>query len=180
MNKILLLFFLFSTSCWSQKALQFIDKQGKVTFFSYTSVENIEATNNQVTSVFVPETNQVVVKILMRAFVFEKLLMQEHFNESYIESDLFPNATFQGTILDFDPDNNLQTKIVEGLFSLHGVTKEISFRVKILKAANTFEISGTLELLVKDYNIKIPALLAPNIAEKISVNFNFQYDGTKN
>lgn len=176
MRKLLLFFCLFTTISWSQNAKQFVDSQGEITFFSYTSVENIKASNNQVVSIFAPETNQLVVKILMRAFVFEKALMEEHFNESYIESDLFPNAIFQGNVIDFDSISNLQTKKIEGEFTMHGVTKEISLRAKILKSDKTFQFSGTFEVAVKDYDIKIPALLAPNIAETISVGFNFQYD----
>lgn len=175
--KILLVFLCFlSTLSWSQESIKFIDNQGEVTFFSYTSVENIEAKNNQVASIFVPQTSQIVVRILIRAFVFEKALMQEHFNESYMESDLFPNAIFQGTIIDFNADDTLQTKNIEGTFLMHGVTKAITFKAKILKVGDSYEISGTLDVSVKDYDIKIPSLLAPNIAEIISVNFNFQYE----
>ncbi len=176
MKKIILLFCFFSCVTWSQESSQFFDKQGKITFFSYTSVENIQASNNQVVSIFKPSTSDIVVRILMRAFVFEKALMQEHFNESYIETDIFPEATFVGKIIGFDINNDIQTKRFEGQFTLHGVTKNIRFNAKILKIGATYEISGTLEIPVRDYEIKIPMLLDPNIAEIISVNFNFQYD----
>ena len=175
MKKTILLFCFITSISWAQESNQLIDKQGEITFFSYTSVENIEASNNQAVSVLKPSTSEIVVRILMRAFTFEKALMQEHFNESYIESDLFPEATFVGKIIDFNLNQELQTKQFDGQFTLHGITKKITFNAKILKADDTFEITGTLKVPVKDYDIKIPGLLAPNIAETISINFNFQY-----
>lgn len=81
---------------------QQIARQGQVSFFSYTSVENIEANNNQVLSIIDYSKSKIAVSMLMRAFVFKKDLMYEHFNESYIESDLYPKANFEGIIIDFD------------------------------------------------------------------------------
>ena len=175
MKKTILLFCFITSISWAQESTQFVDKQGEITFFSYTSVENIEASNYQVVSVFKPSSSDIALRILMRAFTFEKALMQEHFNESYIESDLFPEATFVGKMINFNINTTLQTKQIEGQFTLHGITKKIVFNAKVLKTNDTYEITGTLKVPVKDYEIKIPGLLAPNIAETISINFNFQY-----
>lgn len=175
-KKLAFIFFLVSYSGMAQEGLEMIDRQGVVTFFSYTSVENIKARNNLVVSNIDTSTGAIAVSILMRAFVFEKALMEEHFNVSYIESDLYPRATFRGKILDFDPSVNTdQTKRISGVFRLHGKEKQMDFTGTIKKQKNKFFISGSLELLVRDYDIKIPALLSPNIAETISVDFNFEY-----
>ncbi|MGV6832083.1 MAG: YceI family protein, partial [bacterium] len=121
----ILLFFSIAISK-EKSATQFIERQGSVTFFSYTSVENIEAKNDQTLSILDTETGEIAVRILMRAFVFEKELMREHFNESYIESDLYPEATFVGKIIDFDPDlDGEQTRIIKGDFTLKNTTKNI-------------------------------------------------------
>jgi hypothetical protein len=166
--------FLLLTASQEQK---YITRQGSVTFFSYTNVENIRATNNQVLSLFQPETGTVAVSILMRAFVFEKSLMQEHFNESYIESDLFPKATFEGKIIDFDHTiEGEQTRIVKGDFSLRNVKKEHEIKVKITKSENGYSAEGEFKVSIKDHKIKVPAILSPNIAETINIAFNFEYE----
>ncbi len=154
-----------------------IARQGKVSFFSYTSVENIKAENNQVSSIIDLNTGEIAVRMLMNAFVFEKALMREHFNESYIESDIYPKATFKGQIIDFDPNaEGTQTRIVKGVFSMHGATKELEIKTKIEKTQNAFFVTGTFEAMVKDYDIKIPPLLKGNIAKTIKVDFNFKYE----
>lgn len=155
-----------------------IAKQGQVSFFSYTSVEHIKAENNQVSSVIDLNTGEIAVSMLMNAFVFEKALMRQHFNESYIESDIYPKAIFQGKIFDFDPNiEGIQTRIVKGTFSMHGATKELEIKAKIEKTENDeFVVTGTFEAMVRDYGIKIPPLLKGNIAKTISVDFNFKYE----
>jgi hypothetical protein len=176
MNKFLLvLIFSISASVTSQTN-EFIERMGQVTFFSYTSVENIQATNNQTLSLFNPESQEIAVSILMRAFVFKKSLMHEHFNESYIESDLYPKATFNGKIIGLDlSETGPQTRIIKGDFTLKNVTKPIDLKATITKTNKGYTITGTLEVMIDDYNIKVPPLLSPNISKKIEVTFNFNY-----
>jgi len=175
MNKIITLLSIFSF-CSGFCQNQVITKQGQITFFSYTSVENIEAENNQVLSIIDLSKKEIAIQMLMRAFVFKKALMEEHFNESYIESDIYPKAVFEGEIIDFDPTvETVQTKIVKGTFTLHGVTKNIEVKTEIAKADNTYMLSGEFEAGVKDYEIKVPPLLKPNIAKTIKIMFKFEY-----
>ncbi len=153
-----------------------IARQGKVSFFSYTSVEDIKAQNNQVLSVIDLEKKEIAVRMLMNAFIFEKALMREHFNESYLESDIYPEATFEGNIIDFDKTiTGEQTRMVKGVFTMHGKSKELEIKTRIEKNASTYIVSGVFETLVKDYDINIPPLLAGNIAKSISVEFRFEY-----
>ena len=174
-GKLLLIFMSIAFYGFGQEHTKSMARQGHVSFFSYTSVEHIKAENNQVLSIIDLTTGQIAVSMLMNAFVFEKALMREHFNESYVESDIYPKATFAGTIIDLDPNlEGEQTRIVEGRFNMHGVTKELQIKTKIIRNNETFILSGTFEALVKDYEIKIPPLLAGNIAKTISVDFNFE------
>ncbi|WP_299766266.1 YceI family protein [uncultured Dokdonia sp.] len=176
MNKLLLLFFAIYGIGFVNAQDQYITRQGEITFFSYTSVENIQATNNQVLSILYPSSKKVGVQILMRAFTFEKSLMYEHFNESYIESDLYPKATFEGDIVDFDPNQKgPQTRIINGEFTLRGITKPVEVKVTIINTDGVYSINGTLEVSIKDYEIKVPPILSPNIAKNIQVSFKFQY-----
>lgn len=176
MNKLLLLLLSVYSIGIAQAQDQYIERQGEVTFFSYTSVENIKATNNQVLSLLAPKSGEIVVQILMRSFVFEKSLMYEHFNESYIESDLHPKAVFDGDIIDFDPDmQGEQTRIIKGDFTLRGIKKPVEIKATIAKSNNEYMISGMLNVLIKDYDIKVPPILSPNIAKNIQISFKFQY-----
>lgn len=175
MNKYLLLFLLVFNLGHSQN--QIISRQGRVSFFSYTSVENIKAENNQVLSIVDLNKGQIAVSMLMNTFVFEKALMKEHFNESYIESDIYPKATFEGILLDFEPDQEGdQIRMIKGEFNMHGVTNTLEIKTKITNNEGKYTLSGTFETLVSDYNINIPPLLAGNIAKRIEVNFNFVYE----
>ncbi len=176
--KKLLLFFIFIHSvaiCQNSNNKQ-IARQGQVTFFSYTSAENIEAVNNQALSILDIETNEIAVDILMKAFVFKKKLMREHFNESYIESDLYPKAAFRGKIVGFNPtQEGAQTRIIEGMFTLKDNTVPLTFKVTIERINDAYKIIGDAEVLLENYDIKIPKLLSPNIAKNIQVSFNFEF-----
>jgi hypothetical protein len=83
-------------------AQTFVTRNGTVRFFSEAPLENIEAVNRQVSSALDAETGEFVFRVVMRSFSFEKALMQQHFNDNFVESHLYPNATFQGQILQID------------------------------------------------------------------------------
>lgn len=177
MNKLLPLFFLFiNFADFNAKQNQFIARQGQISFFSYTSVENIEAKNNQVVSILDIEKQEIAISMLMRAFVFKKDLMYEHFNESYIESDIYPKANFEGKIIDFDANSKEeQTKIIRGKLTIHGISKEIDIKSTIKNIDGNYTIAGEFDALVNDFQIKIPPILSSNIAKTISIKFQFQY-----
>ena len=113
----------------------------------------------------------------MRAFVFKKSLMHEHFNESYIESDIYPKATFEGKIIDFDNSLKVsQTRIIRGELTIHGISKETEIKATIEYINGKYIVSGNFNIVVKDFDIKIPPILASNIAKSISINYRFEYD----
>lgn len=181
MIKYFLGLFIILTFSSSEEPKNIIARQGQVSFFSYTSVENIKAENNQVLSIINLDNGNIAVSMLMNTFIFEKALMKEHFNESYIESDIYPKATFEGNIQDFDPTlEGEQTRMINGTFFMHGISKELVIKTKIENNNGKFILSGTFETLVKDYNINIPPLLAGNIAKSISINFRFEYQPYEN
>ncbi|MBU3012114.1 YceI family protein [Polaribacter vadi] len=178
MNKLLPLFFLaISFADFNEKQNQFIARQGQISFFSYTNVENIEAKNNQVLSILDIEKQEIAISMLMRAFVFKKDLMYEHFNESYIESDIYPKANFEGKIIDFDVNTKEpQTKIIRGKITIHGITKEIDIKTTIKNNNGNYNLTGEFNLIVNDFEIKIPPILSSNIAKTIAIQFNFKYE----
>lgn len=177
MNKLFVLMCLILVTGPQLVAQKSIARQGRVAFFSYTPAENIKAENNQVLSIIDLTNGGIAVSMLMNAFVFEKALMREHFNESYVESDIFPKATFEGEIIDFEPElAGEQTRIIKGNFNMHGVTQALEIKAKIANVAGNYTLSGNFEAMFADYDIEIPPLLAGNIAKVISVDFRFEYE----
>ncbi|MEZ5197028.1 MAG: YceI family protein [Bacteroidales bacterium] len=164
-------------------AQRFITKNGHIKFHSETPMETIEAHNNQVNCVLDTQSGDFVFKVLMKSFEFEKALMQEHFNENYVESDKFPNATFKGNVsnvseMDFGKEGEYSA-IVEGELTIHGVTQKVSEKGSfIVKGGN---ITGTSVFIIKpaDYEIKIPKTVVANIAEEIEVTVNVEMEEFK-
>lgn len=158
-----------------------ICRQGQVSFFSYTAVENIEAINNQAVSVIDTGNGEIGVQILMRAFVFKKALMEEHFNESYVESDVYPKLTFSGSIGDFNEQLTNDTPIfIKGVMDFHGVQKEVAIKTAITKENNVVVLDGNFSTAIDDFDISVPALLVPNISKEIQVTFRFEYTPYEN
>ncbi len=172
---IRILFFTFLTnSCFAQARLY--TKAGNISFFSKTAIENIQAYNNKVLSVWEIASGKIEFAVLMKGFEFEKALMQEHFNEDYVESDKYPKATFKGIVensntISFSSDKAYTVK-VNGALTLHGITKQISILATIKVNKGAVSASSNFSLLLSDYNIKIPSLVADNINKKIDITIN--------
>lgn len=172
MTKLYCLFFglLFLNGVLAQD--KFLTKEGFVTFFSHSIVEDIKADNNQVLSIIDTVTGKIAIQLLMRSFMFEKALMQEHFNENYVESYKYPKATFSGEIMNIDQlaNGNTETEMV-GTLTVHGEKKEISTKVDVVMNGTTILLKGDFKVDVADFDIKIPSIVANNIAKTIKVNF---------
>lgn len=178
--KIAIVLLMISGSVFGQK---YITKNGIITFFSDAPSEKIEGHNNQVNTAMDISTGDLVFKVLMKSFEFENALMQEHFNENYVESDKFPNATFKGKVTNLIEinftKNGKYKAMVEGDLTIHGVTKKV-------KQTGTFEIkdgkiltNAKFSIAIKDYNIKIPNTVLKNIAENVDITVNVSLDKLK-
>jgi len=176
MKKIYILLFslFFVNQMFSQK--KYLAKDGYISFFSHSLVEDIKADNNQVLSIIDKETGEIAIQLLMRSFLFKKALMQQHFNESYVESHKYPKAKFNGLIVNFEDlnDKNSNTEI-KGTLSVHGKEKEISIIAKVIINEDEINISGDFMVEVADFNIKIPAIVRNNIAKIIKVTFQIKH-----
>jgi hypothetical protein len=159
---------------------KYFTRNGTLTFFSKTPVENIEAVNHQASSIFDTASGDIAVSAQMKGFEFEKALMQEHFNENYVESDKFPKATFKGQVVNFSlaaiPDNAPVEVEVKGILNVHGVDKEITTKGSLTKKENSFEAFSTFHVSAADFDIKIPKAVINNIAEKIEVTIHLQLE----
>lgn len=157
----------------------YIDRNGKISFFSEAPLENIEAHNSQGLSILDMTSGKVAISILMKGFKFEKALMQEHFNENYIESDKYPKATFTGAIkdfekLDFSKPGNVVGYAV-GDITIHGVTKPLVAEVNFQIENNEVKVRTKFNLGVADFDIDIPQMVVRNIAETVEVMADFTF-----
>ena len=152
-------------------AQKFMTRNAEVYFFSdKDAVEIVEATNSQVGAVIDLEEGAIAFQIQMRAFHFDIALMEEHFNENYIESELYPKATFRGAFKDLPSDlTTPQNLLVYGTMDFHGVKKEMEIPVNIVLKDEVLEGSSKFNLLCSDFNIDIPKLVADKIANSIEV-----------
>ena len=156
---------------------KFFTKTGNIVFFSETIVEDIKAENNKVLSIIDTTNGDMAISMLMNQFEFPKKLMQEHFNENYIESEKYPKSTFKGNIANFSKiQENKLTKIdVEGKMTIHGVTKEVIIPSTITKKDGEIFMKGKFIIKLKDYKIKIPRIVIKNIAEEIEGTYKFNH-----
>jgi len=179
-NKLLIPFLLifFWSSAFSQD--KYFTRTGTISFFSESPMENIEAINHQVSSILDTQNGEIAVSAQMKGFEFEKALMQEHFNENYIESDKFPTATFKGTVIQFDitslKENEPQEFDVEGELTIHGVTRPIKSKVRIVTEGNLIKGTSVFNIAVKDYDIKIPKAVINNIAEEVKTTIKLNLE----
>jgi hypothetical protein len=149
-------------------------RNGFIGFYSKTAMEDIKAENNQVYAIIDAGKKNVAFAVLLKGFVFPKELMQEHFNENYVESDKYPKATFSGAYSgDFPLDKDGVYKVVvKGSLTLHNTTKAI-------EAPGTIEVKaghllGLAEFKVRpeDFNISIPGVVRDKIDKEMTVKVN--------
>ncbi|MDX2002803.1 MAG: YceI family protein [Chitinophagales bacterium] len=163
-------------SAYSQK---YLTKSAHLSFFSKTKLENIEAHSRQATSALNIETGDLVFKVGMTTFQFEKALMQEHFNEKYVESEKYPEAIFKGKItnlseVNFKKDGTYKATVT-GDLTLHGVTKKVTTTGTITVAGGKISAVAAFPVLIKDYNISIPNAVKDNISETVEVKVDATY-----
>lgn len=169
----LLVCFLLLTNLKAQD--RYLTKQGTISFFSRSPIEDIEAINNQVLSIVDLETGDVAISVLMKSFMFEKALMQEHFNENYVESDTFPKAKFRGKIFDAKNLENKSKVSIQGDLTIHGITKQVKVEANVEVNKDNVILHGEFTVLVADYEIKIPSIVKNNIAKTIKITFTLNH-----
>ena len=156
MVALYLIFFLFGI----QEENRYVIESSSIEFYSYAPLEDIEAVNTESVGAIDLSTGEFIIKIPVSSFEFPNKLMQKHFNDSYLETDRYPECVFRGKL---DGDN------ASGEITLHGVTKKISLPVIMNKSEEIVTIDTEFKIALKDHKIKVPRLLFQNIAEEIEV-----------
>ncbi|HMN33615.1 MAG TPA: YceI family protein [Chitinophagaceae bacterium] len=162
---------------------RYLTKTGKIVFTSNAPMEKIVGTNNSVASLVNTETGAVEFSVSIKSFVFDKQLMQEHFNENYLESGKYPTSTFKGTIsnlkeIDFSKNGDYKA-IVSGTLTMHGVSKEIKNEGIIKVKGTNMTIITDLTVLLSDYKITIPKAVADKVSKSVTISIQSTLDKIK-
>ncbi len=178
--KVIFTLALLTSSVALQAQDRYLTRTGHIKFFSHAPLEDIEAHNNKVLSIVDLSKGQVAVDLLIKAFEFEKKLMQEHFNENYLESDKHPKATFKGS---FEVPAGLKSMTdgtyevdVTGDFSVHGVTQPMNTKATLTVAGGKLSGGLVFKVKVEDHDIKIPKVVVRNIADEVEVTATFDFE----
>jgi polyisoprenoid-binding protein YceI len=152
---------------------KYMTQKGTVSFFSTSIIEDIEAHTEQTAALVDLQTGQLAFSIPIRSFQFKRTLMQEHFNENYMESERFPKATFKGHVVAYNADMlskpGPQRVTVEGDLTIHGVTKHLSVVGALEQAKGTLLVNAYFSVAPADYGIEIPLLVRENIAKVVGI-----------
>ena len=173
MSKILLIILLLLAH--SGLAQKYISTTGTIKFYSEELLEDITAINKDVKSIFDSESGQIVFSVIITGFDFEKSLMQEHFNEKYLESEKYPKATFKGTITGYQANTKNPDIEAEGELEIHGVKQMIKVRGSLDFIGEKLRIYTVFMVKLVDYKIKVPKLMFQKIAEEIEVTLDIEY-----
>ena len=177
--RLIIIYLLFSTQVLAQ---QFYTNKGKISFFSEAPLEDISAVNENVSAIIDSQTGGFAFRVKIVEFTFPNSLMQEHFNESYLESDKYPLSTFTGVIDNFsDLDlSNEQNLVVNGSLSMHGISKVAQIKANAKMINGELHISSTFDVALKDYDIDIPKIMIYKIAETIAVTVEIKLSKRNN
>lgn len=154
-----------------------VTKSGEITFeASVPSFEEVKATNKGVSCILNTKTGEIAALALVKGFRFKVALMEEHFNENYIESSKYPKAVFKGKIENFDASkltNADQKFTINGTLEIHGKTKEVTAIAAIKKATDKIEIDTAFSVQHEDFDIKIPSVVSKKVAKTVDVKCHF-------
>jgi hypothetical protein len=155
---------------------KYYTKSGSIQFVSKGNIETIQASHRSVTCVLDAKTGAIQFAVLMKGFEFKKALMQEHFNENYVESDKYPKAEFRGQIvnngdIDYTKDG-VYNAHVKGKLTLHGQTKDVEADGKVTVKNGKLLTGSDFTILMSDYNISIPKLVKENMSNTVTISVN--------
>src|SRR4030095_1477645 len=173
-------FSLLMLSCIGANAQdRLLTRNGSISFYSKAPLEDIEANTQTAVSVLDKKTGQLEFSVLIKSFAFEKALMQEHFNENYLESDKFPKSVFKGRIDDvskvnFDTDGKYNVSVT-GDLTIHGQSQKVTTPAVITVQKGIASASAEFDIILSDYKIAIPSLAQDKISKTVRIAVNLKY-----
>lgn len=169
---ILMISQLIAITCYGQL---YMTKTGQTSFFSETPLENIAAVNKQVLVILNSANGEIAIKMQQRGFHFPNKLMEEHFNENYMETEKYPAAVFTGKIMepvDYSKDGTYPVH-ADGVLDMHGIKQNRSLKGQMLISGGQITLTSDFEVKLADHKIEVPTLVITKIAEAIAVKNKF-------
>ncbi|MGV3527513.1 MAG: YceI family protein [Flavisolibacter sp.] len=176
----LFLFLLVQTSFAQDK---YFTKTAKIDFFSKAPLEDITARTNTAAAILDTKSGSLQFSVVMKSFEFKKALMQEHFNENYVESGKYTKGEFRGSIannsaVNYTKDGSYAVT-VKGKMTIHGVTRDVEAPGTLRVDNGVVYANSTFNLLLSDYNIKIPAVVKDKVSNTIQITVDAKLDPLK-
>ncbi len=171
MKKIFLFLTFIISASLNAGAQIYMAKEADISFFSASLIENIEAHNTACKPVMNTATQEILFKVPITSFKFSSALMQEHFNENYMESDKFSFSSFAGKIqekIDFTKDGQYEATAT-GMLLMHGVSKQVTATGTVTVKGSQITIKSVFKIRLADFDIKVPSLYIHNIAEEVEI-----------
>jgi len=176
---IFLIMILLTTSVIVKSQNVYYTKTGHVYFMSHTDAIDIDGNNNEVYSFFNIDKQEIVFQVLIKSFKFTLATAEEHFNETYMESDKYPKATLKGTVINKDDIklnvNGTYKAIVKGDLTIHGVTKPIVQEGTLTIKDGKISAVSSFKINIDDYGIKVPKLVEDRVAKVVDVKIDLDY-----
>jgi hypothetical protein len=159
-------------------AQKLVSERGQISFFSDAALEDISAVNKKAVSILSLGTGDIGFSVQIKEFKFDESLMEEHFNEKYMNSDTYPKSTFQGKVSGLNATaSGVQNVKAIGKLTLHGVTRDVEIPGTLENQAGKWQLKSKFKILIKDYKIEIPQLLWEKVAEEVEIAVDFSYKG---
>jgi len=174
-----LILVLLTAGTFSLSAQKYMTKNGYIGFFSHTAMEDIKGDNNQVAGILDVGTGEMVFQVLIKSFHFDRALLEEHFNENYMDSEKYPKSSFKGKItnlskVDFKKEGTYEVD-VEGDLTIRDVTKKVTVKGTLDVIAGGLNANTKFKIVPEDFNISIPGVVREKIAKDLEVTVVMKY-----
>lgn len=161
-------------------AQSYLSRNGTISFFSDAPLEKIEAHNRQVVSQIDVQKGTLEFELLIKAFQFDKALMEKQFNEDYLQSDRYPKANFTGQIIDLSKvqleQNGSYPVTVKGVLFLHGVSQRVTEKGTVqVENGKLINVRSVFSINLEDYHIKVPVILKDKIAQNVQIEVDVDF-----
>lgn len=182
-KNLVTLSFVLLLASMAQAQDKYFTKSGVITFYSKAPLEDIEAKNKTVQAVLDTKSGALQFSVLMKGFEFQKALMQEHFNENYVESDKYPKSDFKGSVtnngdVNYSKPGTYPAK-VSGQLTIHGITKNVSTTGQIVVSGTDLKTTATFNISLSDYKISIPAVVKDKVSNSVKIAVDCKLDPLK-
>lgn len=183
MKKLILLSTIIISASSLMAQSKYITQTGKITFDAGTGLEDIIAVNKGVSSAIDSKSGKMQFKLQITGFEFKRQLMQDHFNENYMESEKFPEAKFSGNItnigkVNFAKDGSYPVN-VKGNLEIHGVKNEVETEGTIKVKGQDINTQAEFTITLEDYKINIPSVVKDKLSKTVKISVDCDYSVKK-